>query len=125
TDDDENPTCHERCYTAQRLESHPTRYWDHYIGPRDRRLYRIPSPGAGTVEFPDGARAEPELVIDGTGQHLDEAAFDVTPDGSTVLTVWNPRRGVLDLASDLVAVDVAPGDRRTLVAADHVARAAV
>ena len=124
-DADKNKARKEGGVTAQLFESYPIRYWDHYIGPRDRRLYRIPSPGAGTVEFPDGARAEPELVIDGTGQHLDEAAFDVTPDGSTVLTVWNPRRGVLDLASDLVAVDVATGDRRTLVAADDVACAAV
>jgi len=32
-------------------------------------------------------------VVDGTGQHLDEAAFDVTPDGATVVTGWHTRTG--------------------------------
>ncbi len=72
--------------TAQLFESYPIRYWDHYVGPRDRRLYRIPTPAAGE------GRAEAELVLDGTGHHLDdEAAFDVTPDGATVVTGWHSR----------------------------------
>jgi dipeptidyl aminopeptidase/acylaminoacyl peptidase len=94
--------------TAQLFESYPIRYWDHYIGPRDRRLYRIPAPAA------DDSRAELELVLDGTGQHLDEAEFDVTPDGMTLVTSWYTRRGITDLGAELIAVDVATGERRTL-----------
>ena len=95
--------------TAQLFEAYPIRYWDHYIGPRDQRLYRIPAP------TPDESRAELELVLDGTGQHLDdEAAFDVTPDGATVLAGWHTRSGATDLATNLVAVDTATGERRTL-----------
>ncbi|HEV7862503.1 MAG TPA: S9 family peptidase [Acidimicrobiia bacterium] len=98
--------------TAQLFESYPIRFWDHYIGPRDRRLYRIPPPTDG-----DG-RAELGLVVDGTGQHLDEAPFDVTPDGSTVVTGWHTRTGATDLAMNLIAVDAATGQRRILAAGE-------
>jgi dipeptidyl aminopeptidase/acylaminoacyl peptidase len=103
--------------TAQLFESYPIRFWDHYIGPRDRRLYRIPRPPDGPEQFPDG-RADLDLVLDGTGQHLDHVGFDVTPDGATVVTGWNSRHGVTDLATNLVAIDVATGDRRTLAEGD-------
>ena len=96
--------------SAQLFEAYPIRYWDHYIGPRDQRLYRIPAPGRG-----EDRRAEPELVLDGTGQHLDdEVAFDVTPDGTAVVTGWHSRGGATDLATNLLAVDTATGERRTL-----------
>jgi dipeptidyl aminopeptidase/acylaminoacyl peptidase len=98
--------------TAQLFESYPIRFWDHYIGPRDRRLYRIPPPTAADD------RSVPDLVVDGTGQHLDEVGFDVTPDGSTVLTSWHPRRGATDLTTNLVAIDTATGQRRTLADGD-------
>ncbi|HEX6382973.1 MAG TPA: S9 family peptidase [Acidimicrobiia bacterium] len=99
--------------TAQLFEAYPIRYWDHYIGPRDQRLYRIPAPA------PDDSRPEAELVLDGTGQHLDdEVGFDVTPDGGTVLTGWHTRSGATDLATNLVAVDTATGEQRTLGAGD-------
>ncbi|HEV3364268.1 MAG TPA: S9 family peptidase [Acidimicrobiia bacterium] len=96
--------------TAQLFEAYPIRFWDHYIGPRDQRLYRIPAPTPG-----EDGRAEPELVLDGTGQHLDdEVAFDVTPNGTTVVTGWHSRGGATDLATNLVAVDTATGERRSL-----------
>jgi dipeptidyl aminopeptidase/acylaminoacyl peptidase len=99
--------------TAQLFESYPIRYWDHYIGPRDRRLYRIAPPDE------DDRRADLDPVLDGTGQHLDpEVAFDVTPDGSTVVSGWHTRTGVTDLAMNLVAVDVATGQRRTLASGE-------
>jgi dipeptidyl aminopeptidase/acylaminoacyl peptidase len=101
--------------TAQLFEAYPIRYWDHSIGPRDRRLYRFAGPPA--TEADD--RPELELVLDGTGQHLDdEVAFDVTPDGSTIVTGWHSRRGSTDLATLLIAVDAATGERRTLAAGD-------
>jgi dipeptidyl aminopeptidase/acylaminoacyl peptidase len=118
-DGDKHKTRKEAGITAQLFESYPIRYWDHYIGPRDRRLYRIPPPTG------DEGRADLEMVLDGTGQHLDEAAFDVTPDGSTVVSAWHTRGGATDLAVNLVAVDVATGDRRVLVGDDDVACDAV
>ena len=99
---------------AQLFESYPIRFWDHYIGPRDRRLFRFPPPAA------DETPVHLEPVLDGTGQHLDEVDFDVTPDGATVVTGWNPRSGVSDLATHLIAVDAATGDRRMLADGDIV-----
>ena len=91
----------------------PIRFWDHYIGPRDRRLYRIPPPAA------DDGRAEPDLVLDGTGQHLTTRwASTSLPTAPTVLTGWHPRTGATDLATNLVAIDTATGERRTLAAGD-------
>jgi dipeptidyl aminopeptidase/acylaminoacyl peptidase len=112
-DADKHKARKESGVTAQLFEAYPIRYWDHYSGPRDRRLFRIPAP------TPDDSRAEPELVLDGTGQHLDdEAGFDVTPDGATVLTGWHTRGGATDLATNLLAVDTATGERRTLGTGD-------
>jgi dipeptidyl aminopeptidase/acylaminoacyl peptidase len=116
-DADKHKARKERGVTAQLFESYPIRYWDHYIGPRDRRLYRMPAPTA------DETRPELELIADGTGQHLDELGFDVTPDGTTAVTGWHTRRSVTDLATNLVAIDLAsPGDgtgeRRILAAGD-------
>jgi dipeptidyl aminopeptidase/acylaminoacyl peptidase len=98
--------------TAQLFETYPIRFWDHYLGPRDRRLFRFPPPVG------DDGPAELEPVLDGTGQHLDEVDFDITPDGATVVSGWNPHTGVSDLATHLIAVDVATGDRRTLAGGD-------
>jgi dipeptidyl aminopeptidase/acylaminoacyl peptidase len=115
-DADKHKARKEAGVTAQLFETYPIRDWDHYIGPRDRRLYRIPPPAAE-----DEGRTEPELVLDGTGQHLDdEVGFDVTPDGVTVLAGWHRRSGVTDLSTQLVAVDTASGERRTLAADDGV-----
>ena len=100
--------------TAQLFESYPIRYWDHYLGPRDRRLYRFDAPTAAA----DEGRPDLDLVVDGTGGHLEEVSFAVTPDGATVLTGWAPRSGFHDLAWHLVAVDAATGQRRTLIAGD-------
>ncbi len=115
-DADKHKARKEAGVAAQLFESYPIRFWDHYVGPRDRRLYRFPAPAA---DGPGGDEARPdlELVLDGTGQHLDEASFDVTPDGATVLAGWHSRSNYHDLATHLVAVDPT-GGRRTLVAGD-------
>ena len=105
--------------TAQLFESYPIRFWDHYLGPRHRRLYRLPPPDTAAT---DDDRPDLDLVADGTGLHLHEASFDVTPDGATVVTGWSPRTGFGDLSTHLVAVDAAAGPdgagRRTLIAGD-------
>ena len=98
---------------AQLFESYPIRNWDHYIGPRDRRLYRIPPP------LDDNARPALELVLDGTGWHLEgDIGFDATPDGATVVAGWHTRSDASDLATNLVAVDTATGERRTVAGGD-------
>jgi dipeptidyl aminopeptidase/acylaminoacyl peptidase len=113
-DADKHKARKEAGVAAQLFESYPIRFWDHYVGPRDRRLYRFPAPSAESDEH----RPDLELVVDGTGQHLEEASFAATPDGATVVTGWYPRTGYHDLAAHLVAIDTATGERRTLVEGD-------
>src|SRR5207249_5449240 len=106
--------------TAQLFEQYPIRWWDHYLGPRERRIY-VADPPADPL---DGQLGELRQVADGAGRALDEASFDLTPDGSTLVTGWHraprSRDGQPELAIDLVAVDVATGERRVLAAGDFI-----
>ena len=94
---------------AQLFDGYPIRFWDHYLGPRQQRLFATDPPAQ------DGGRLEPgrDLTPE-PGFALDEAEFDVTPDGGTVVTTWRlpdahaPR-------NQLVAIDTAGGGRRVLV----------
>jgi dipeptidyl aminopeptidase/acylaminoacyl peptidase len=92
---------------AQLFESYPIRNWDHYLGPRERRLFVADPP-----EPPeDGRLGELRPVATDPGQGLDDMSFDLTPDGATLVTGWRRDR---DIAIDLVAVDTASGERRVL-----------
>ncbi|HEY8558134.1 MAG TPA: S9 family peptidase, partial [Actinomycetes bacterium] len=91
------------------FESYPIRYWDHYLGPREPRLFAS-APPAGD----DGRMAPGRPLTPAPGRALDEQEVAVSPDGRTVLCGWdtgeatNPR-------SLLVAIDVASGERRVLL----------
>jgi dipeptidyl aminopeptidase/acylaminoacyl peptidase len=95
--------------SAQLFEHYPIRYWDHYLGPREPRLFAAAPPPAG-----DGRMAPGRPLSPAPGRALDEVDVDVTPDGGTVLTGWdtgevgNPR-------TQLVAIEVASGERRVLL----------
>ncbi len=99
---------------AQLFTEYPIRYWDAYLGPRQRHLC--------TADAPAEDRAIDDDVVDlvpDPGRGLDNATYDVTPDGGTVVTTrW---RDVTDLRRrtlDLVAVDVATLEQRVLAADD-------
>jgi dipeptidyl aminopeptidase/acylaminoacyl peptidase len=95
--------------SAQLFEEYPIRFWDHYLGPRERHLQLIPAP-AGE----DRAAASRDL-IPSPDRSLDLAAFDITPDGSTVVTGrWGDTEDVVERDLHLVAVDVDSGKQRTL-----------
>jgi dipeptidyl aminopeptidase/acylaminoacyl peptidase len=90
------------------FETYPIRYWDHYLGPREPRLFASAPP-------PDDGRMAPgRPLTPAPGRALDEQEVAVTPDGATVVCGWdtgeatNPR-------SQLVAIDVASGERRVLL----------
>jgi dipeptidyl aminopeptidase/acylaminoacyl peptidase len=91
------------------FERYPIRYWDHYLGPREPRLFASAPPTAD-----DGRMAPGRPLTPAPGRALDEQEVAVTPDGRTVLCGWdtgeatNPR-------SLLVAIDVASGERRVLL----------
>jgi dipeptidyl aminopeptidase/acylaminoacyl peptidase len=92
---------------AQLFTTYPIRYWDDYLGPREPARWVLEDDG-------------PRLLA--RGPSLLEAEGDLTPDGSTYVTTWRrsgssrARRRPDDLVADLVAIDVASGERRTLVA---------
>ena len=96
--------------SAVLFESYPVRYWDHYLGPREPRLFASPPPDA------DRGRIEPLPSLTPTpGRALDEASFSVTPDGETVVTTWQPDDDVRNPRTQLVAVDPLTADRRVLL----------
>jgi dipeptidyl aminopeptidase/acylaminoacyl peptidase len=95
--------------SALLFETYPVRYWDHYLGPRQPRLYAAAPPAAD-----DGRMAPGRPLTPTAGRALDEVDVAVTPDGGTVVCGWdtgevgNPR-------TRLVAIDVAGADRRVLL----------
>jgi dipeptidyl aminopeptidase/acylaminoacyl peptidase len=91
------------------FESYPVRYWDHYLGPREPRLFAAPPPA-------DEGRIDPAPPLTPTpGRALDETSFELTPDGATIVTTWETDDDVRNPRAQLVAIDVGTGERRVLV----------
>jgi dipeptidyl aminopeptidase/acylaminoacyl peptidase len=91
------------------FEAYPIRYWDHYLGPREPRLFASAPPAAD-----DGRMAPGRPLTPAPGRALDEQEVAVTPDGGTVLCGWDTGE-VTNPRSLLVAIDVASGERRVLL----------
>lgn len=97
-------------------ESYPVRYWDHDLGPDLPRLLAGPAPSGPEIAGEAGATvAFTDLTPDaGTALAGEDFEYDITPDGTTVLTPWMlPEPG--GKRTGLVAIDVATGSRRTLL----------
>ncbi|SDK88133.1 Dipeptidyl aminopeptidase/acylaminoacyl peptidase [Nonomuraea maritima] len=92
-------------------ESYPVRYWDHDLGPGRPRLF---AGRLGADRLEDVRDLTPDA-----GDALREASFELTPDGSTVLVTWRTFLPRGEMRTDLVAIDVATGERRVLLAEDH------
>jgi dipeptidyl aminopeptidase/acylaminoacyl peptidase len=95
---------------------YPVRYWDHDLGPAAPHLFTatvgrdLVAPAAGEPE----PRLDLRDLTPDAGPALRETRADLSPDGATLVTSWSrPERAAL--RSVLVAVDVATGERRTLV----------
>ena len=97
---------------ARLYDTYPIRFWDRYLGPRRRHV------AAGTWAVSGAAERRLDLrdLTPDAGDALEECELAVTPDGATVVTTW---RGVR-WYSRLVAIDVATGERRTLVEGDRL-----
>jgi dipeptidyl aminopeptidase/acylaminoacyl peptidase len=91
--------------TAIIHDGFPIRYWDRELGPDFPRLL------AGRT---DGDAPLRDLAPD-AGPALVEAGYALTPDGMTVVTTWSVREPHGCTRTGLVAIDVATGNRRTLV----------
>ncbi|ETK32401.1 peptidase S9 [Microbispora sp. ATCC PTA-5024] len=92
-------------------EGYPVRYWDHDLGPAGTRFF-------AARQVRDGLEDERDLTPDTDGALSDHLSFDVTPDGSAVVTTWRVRLPNGEVREELVAVDVADGSRRTLGSSD-------
>jgi dipeptidyl aminopeptidase/acylaminoacyl peptidase len=94
-------------------ESYPIRYWDHDLGPDQNRLLVADLPDEPTTA-PESGRVALRDLTPRPGRALDEATYDVSPDGATVVTSWQqPERGGRRVV--LVAVDVATAQHRRLL----------
>jgi dipeptidyl aminopeptidase/acylaminoacyl peptidase len=94
-------------------EEYPVRYWDRDLGPHRTRLLV-----AALTEDVTGADAPLDLrdLTGHVGRALGvEDGWDIAPDGRTVVAVWTVAESAGSQRSTLVAIDVATGERRTLV----------
>jgi dipeptidyl aminopeptidase/acylaminoacyl peptidase len=91
-------------------EAGPVRYWDHDLGPDCLRLL--------TAEPGDDASAPGlrDLTPD-PGRALDEQAFCLSPDGSVAVTGWQVPEKAGGTRAELAVIDLATGQRRTLLGA--------
>jgi dipeptidyl aminopeptidase/acylaminoacyl peptidase len=94
-------------------ESSPVRYWDKDLGPDAPHLLVVP------LDVPDDQPDDQDTTRDLTpqpGMALFEQSVTITPDGRTAVTGWSvPDTPGYD-RSQLVAIDVADGTLRVLVA---------
>lgn len=98
--------------TAILHEAYPVRHWDHELGPDHPRLF-ILRPDAQDPTAPAGP--DPQDATPQAGQALVEQPAALTPDGSTAVTGWWVTDGAAP-RSELAAIDLATGRRRTLLA---------
>ncbi|ASR55906.1 alpha/beta fold hydrolase [Cellulomonas sp. PSBB021] len=105
-------------------DGYPVRFWDHDLGPGFPHLFTadVSALVTGADDAPLAGQDEPRLTLaDRTpqvGAALVEQHAAISPDGTTLVTGWNRPRARGDQRSVLVVVDVASGERRTLVEDD-------
>jgi dipeptidyl aminopeptidase/acylaminoacyl peptidase len=98
--------------TAILHESGPVRYWDHDLGPDSLRLRFAEIGDAG-----DDVEPEARELTPAPGRALDENTFEVTPDGSRVVTGWSVWDDAGNQRDEIDVIDTATGQRRALLAA--------
>ncbi|WP_344936121.1 S9 family peptidase [Sphaerisporangium flaviroseum] len=90
-------------------EGYPIRFWDRDLGPGRPRLFAAGLPGL----------TEPRDLTPDPGGALVEASFGVSPDGSSVASMWVMELPAGGSRSELVEIDTATGERRVLAASDE------
>ncbi|WP_252375105.1 MULTISPECIES: S9 family peptidase [unclassified Nonomuraea] len=97
--------------SAVLFEGYPVRYWDHDLGPGRTRLF---AGRLGEDRLEDVRDLTPDA-----GEALRECGFELTPDGATVVVTWRTYLPKGEWRTDLVAIDVATGERRVLLSEDR------
>jgi dipeptidyl aminopeptidase/acylaminoacyl peptidase len=120
---------HDAGVTAILHEAGPLRYWDHDLGPDSLRLLAaeagaaaIPASAAAAPAGTPGFAADEELseardLTPDPGRALDENSFEVTPDGSRVVTGWSVWDEAGNVTGEIHVIDTATAQRRVLLAA--------
>ena len=91
------------------FDEYPIRHWDHYLGPRYRRLFSATVPeGEAPISAP--LDLEPEVG----GFTFEDGPFDIAPDGSFVVAVRRRPAGFPETLDDLVVYETASGSQRQL-----------
>jgi dipeptidyl aminopeptidase/acylaminoacyl peptidase len=100
-------------------ESGRLRYWDHDLSPEQLRLLaaEVPAP-AGPGEGGEAGLATPKDLTPAPGHALDEQGFELTPDGRAVVTGWMVLEASAEERAEVAVIDVATGERRTLLAGE-------
>ncbi|MGO1316806.1 MAG: alpha/beta fold hydrolase [Cellulomonadaceae bacterium] len=125
--DEENRTARTEAKVSAILHTgYPVRHWDHDLGPAQPHRFVADTAGLSGPEAP-GLAAGTDVEQDGPcgrvvlrdltprpGHALIEHSADLSADGSTLVVTWQVSDGVSS-RSTLVAIDVASGERRTLV----------
>jgi dipeptidyl aminopeptidase/acylaminoacyl peptidase len=94
------------------FEDYPIRHWDHYLGPRHRRLFACNVP-LGEERIGELRDLEPEVG----GFTFEEAGFDISPDGARVVATRR-RPGTFPETWDDLVVYATPGAPRQLTDRD-------
>jgi len=91
--------------------TYPVVHWDRWLGPREPALW--------VLDLRTEVAEQDRVRLLARGPALRDASLALTPDGDTVVTTWArtaARRFPGDLVTDLVAIEVASGERRVLAA---------
>ena len=95
-------------------DDYPIRHWDHWLAPRRRRLF-----AAALAADPEAPLPEPrDLEPDVAPATYEETGLALSPDGRIVVSSRNDAAELPRIRTDLVAIDVATGERRTLTPGD-------
>ncbi len=103
--------------TAILHESAPIRYWDHDLGPDQVRLFAVDPGQLNEATGPGEEFAGLRDLTPEPGRALDDEAFELTPDGTSVITGWQLWHPAGQSYAELVMIDVATGKRRVLLSA--------
>jgi dipeptidyl aminopeptidase/acylaminoacyl peptidase len=107
-------------------ESEPIRFWDHDLGPDQLRLFSVDPDHVREADAAEGPRGSGEVagseeytglrdLTPEPGRALEEEAFELTPDGASVVTGWWQWNPAGQSHSELVMIDVATGKRWVLL----------
>ena len=91
-------------------DTFPIRYWDHDLGPRWSRLFRLRG-------LTSDAKPVPEDLTGDAVNSIEEAGLSVSPDGNSVVTTWRVALGKAQHRDDLLLI--ADGERKTISGGDH------